>query len=475
MRKIYLSFIIYLLSLSPVEAQQRWTLDQCLEYAIVHNTGIRHLQNEQKRREVKMQASKDARWPKFQADMGGYVSTLHHAGNNNKIDANLSFANVALAGSVPLYTGNRLRGQIEVDKLSLLASIEDVRGAERNLKVQVATLYLQVLYEKGEMKIAHERLGVSRMLLQQARSLFEKGKRPESDTVEAAAIVSRDEALLTVAEGDILLSRLDLRQLLNLPDSVDFDICEPDDSTNTIPPLSPLAFYTQASSGHPALQSANYGIQQAQQGVKLARSGYFPTLSLVGEIGSLWATLGANASHGSRVPLLLPYGSLGGLSYHLGVEGDWKRKNFLNAIIGLKLSIPVFDAFRTKARIRTAKINLEDARLAYDDARQRTERDIRQAWQQAINALKRHEAEVKAEQSCALAYRYALKRYNAGMATILDLSQSRQQWFAAAENALRTKYEYLIRKNVLDIQAQTGSQGVSPCCEAGLTRGSDPL
>ena len=276
--------------------------------------------------------------------------------------------------------------------------------------------------------------------------------------------MSRDEALLTAAEGDIALSRLDLKQLLNLPDSVDFDIREPDDSTSTTPVLPPLAFYTQTSISHPAVKSAGYGIQQAEQGVKLARSGYFPTLTLVGEIGSLWATLGAKSSHSGYAPLLFPYGSLGELSHHLSAEGDWRRKNFLHAIIGLRLSIPVFDAFGTKARIRTAKVSLEDARLAYDDAHQRIRRDITQAWQEAINAHKRHDAEVKAAQSCALAYRYALKRYHAGMATIFDLSQSRQQWFAAAENALRMKYEYLIRKKILDIQAQTEYvlRGTSP-------------
>ena len=68
-----------------------------------------------------------------------------------------------------------------------------------------------------------------------------------------------------------------------------------------------------------------------------------------------------------------------------------------------------------------------------------------------VTAHKRYEAEVKAEQSSALAYRYALKRYNAGMATLFDLSQSHQQWFAASENTLRQKYEYIIRKKILEI------------------------
>jgi outer membrane protein len=147
-----------------------------------------------------------------------------------------------------------------------------------------------------------------------------------------------------------------------------------------------------------------------------------------------------------------PWGPFGNLNYYFSYETEWKRKNFLYSFVGLKLSVPIFNAFETRARIRTAKVNLEDAKLAYDDARQRVNKDIRQAWQGAVTAYKRYEAEVKAEESGALAYRYALKRYDAGMMTLFELSQIRQQWFTASENALRMKYESLIRKRILDIQ-----------------------
>ena len=102
-------------------------------------------------------------------------------------------------------------------------------------------------------------------------------------------------------------------------------------------------------------------------------------------------------------------GQLGSLNYHLSGEFDWKRKNFLFGVVGLKLSIPIFDAFETKARIRTAKINLEDAKLAHDDALLRIQKDISQAWQGAVTA---------------------------------------------SENALRMKFEYLIRKKIIDIETQ---------------------
>ena len=440
------------LTLLPAAAngQRQWSLDECMDYAIAHNNEMAHRLNEQKRREVNAQALKDARLPRFSGDIGGYAGTLHHSDIRNKFDATESLLSMGLTGAVPLYTGGRLSSQIKAGRYSLLAAAEDVRTAEKNIRAQVAAAYLQALYDKGEAVIAQKRLEVSQLLLERARSLYGRGKRPESDTVEAAAIVSRDEALLTAAEGDIELAMLDLRLLLNLPDSVHFDIGEPTDSTFH---LSPLPSYLSLLPSHSAVQSAGYSILQAEQGLKVARSGYFPTLALVGGFGTFWANIDTDASLSGQTSLTVPWGQLGTISYNFTSEAAWKRKNFLHGIVGLKLSIPIFDAFDTKARIRTAKVNLEDARLAYDDARQRITKDISQAWQGAATAHKRYEAEVKAEESSALAYRYALKRYDAGMATLYDPSQVRQQWFTASENALRMKYEYLIRKRILEIQA----------------------
>jgi len=288
-----------------------------MDYAVAHNTEIRHLQHEQQRRQISFQSSKDARLPRFNGDIGGYVGTLHHSDNHNKFNATESLISMGLSGAVPLYTGGHLSSQIKAEQYALMAADEDVRTAEKNIKLQVAAAYLQVLYNKGEATIAQERLEVSQMLLKQTRSLFDKGKQPESDTVEAAAIVSRDEALLTAAEGDIAQSILDLRLLLNLPDSVHFDIGVP---TDTLQELSIINYPLSVSPSHPAIQSAGYSILQAEQGLKAARSGYYPTLALVGEFGTFWANLDTDASHSGQTALITPLGQLGNLNYYLSSE-----------------------------------------------------------------------------------------------------------------------------------------------------------
>ena len=453
MRKLILSLIVCHLTFSQAIAQRQWSLDECMDYAIAHNLEIKHQQHEWQRRKINVQSSKDARLPQFSGDTEGYVGTFRHTSDGTHFNINESLLSIGMTGAVPLYTGNRLSSQIKANKYSLMAVEEEMRSSEKDIRVQVAAAYLQLLYNKGEASIAKQRQEVSQLLLKRAHSMFDKGKRPESDVVEATAMVTRDEALLTAAEGDIALAKLDLMMLLNLPDSIDFDICDPTDSMDAVPLLQSHSLDT-ISSYHPAVQSANYSILQAEQGVKTARSGYIPTLSLVGELGTFWVNLDTKTTLNGEMPILIPWGKVGDIRYHFNSETEWKRKNFFNGFAGLKLSIPIFNAFETRARIRTAKVNLEEARLAYDDARQRVRKDIRQAWQGAVTAHKRYEAELKAEESNELAYRYALKRYDAGMITIFDLSQIRQQWFTASENALRMKYEYLIRKRILDIHTR---------------------
>ena len=460
MRKLILLLIVSCqLSTASSQLVRQWTLDECMDYAISHNMEIRHLQLEQQRRQIDVQYSKDARLPRLNGDVGSYVGTLHHSGGGTRFNANASLLNMGVAGMVPLYTGNRLSSQIKANKYSLMAASEDVRSEEKNIKMQVAAAYLQLLYNKGEVLIARQRQEVSQLLLKQANSLFDKGQRPKSDVVEAKAMVSRDEALLTAAEGDVAMAMLDLRLLLNLPDSMDFDICELDDSipqsSSLISQLSTLHPQLSTSAFHPAVQSANYSILQAEQGVKMARSGYLPTLSMVGIFRTFWMNLDTKTSIGGPTTMVSPLGIIGLPDYEFSYDTKWRRKNYLFGLVGLRLSVPIFNAFETRARIRTAKVNLEDAKLAYDEAQQRVKKEIRQAWQSAVTAQKRYEAEAKSEESNALSYSYALKRYDAGMATLFDLSQTHQQWFAASENTLRMKYEYIIRKKILEILTES--------------------
>ena len=178
--------------------------------------------------------------------------------------------------------------------------------------------------------------------------------------------------------------------------------------------------------------SANYTIQKAQQDVKVARSGYYPSLSLRASFRDYYYGLFDGGNPGFKTQL----------------------KDSYQAMIGLKLSIPIFNAFDTRNKIRRAKVGLKDAKVMLDENKLQLRKNIEQAYFNALTAQKKYAAEVKSESANSLSYKYVEKRYDSGRSTIFELNQSRQKWFAASENALRAKYEYLIRKKILDIYVE---------------------
>ena len=411
---------------------QTWTLNDCLAYALEHNTDIAKRINECQRREVQWQSSKDARLPVVSSNIEEDINTGTFTGTGIPMKANLAFTLFEMSASMPLYTGSRLTSQIRSDKFSLLAAKEDLQDAMKNLKVNVASYYLQVLYNKGEIDIARKRLEVSYKMLNRAKSLYDKGKCPESDVAEAEATATRDESLLTTAEADYTMALLTLTQLLNLPATEAFEVCEPDGEylSQQLPSFNEV--YSKVENTYPSVKSADYTIHKAQQDVKVARSGYYPTLSLGASFRDYY------------------YGLFDGGNPGLGTQ----LKDSYQAMVGLKLSIPIFNAFDTRNKIRRAKIGLMNAKVVLDDKKLQLRKNIEQAYFNALTAQKKYAAEVKAESANSLSYKYVEKRYDSGRSTIFDLNQSRQMWFSASENALRAKYEFLIRKKILDIYVE---------------------
>lgn len=434
MRKYIITLVsVGLLAVQSSFAQKIWTFEECLEYAVSHNTEISKRLNELKRREVTLQSSKDSRLPVLNATIDQNISTGTNTSTGTPIQADLGLTFLSANLSMPLYTGSKISSQIKSNEFSHLAASADLKNAEKNLRMNVAAYYLDVLYSRGQLNIAKQKVELSASMKKRATSLFNNGKCPESEVAEAEAMLSRDEADVVTAEGNVTMNKLKLAHLLNILNIDDFELADISDSYFGNELLMPAAdIYTSIENSYPTIISANYNIKKAEQDIKIARSGYYPTLSLVGSFQDFYCGLfdGGNPGFGPQL------------------------KNNYQAGIGLRLSIPVFNAFETRNRIRHAKIALIDAETNLTDSKLQLRKDIQQAYYNANIAQKKYAAEQKSESSSSISYRYTEKSYSVGRATLFDLNQSKQQLITSRENALRAKYEYCIRKIILGMYVE---------------------
>lgn len=412
-------------------AQERMTLHDCVQFAIDHNISIEQRKLQTQNAEIALNTSKSSRLPAVTASLGqsfGFGRSTSRDGSTvDQTSANTSFN---IGAQMPIFTGFRIPNQIKADEYSLKAATENLEKAKRDITVSVASYYLQALYYKGLTEIQTRQLELDRDALTKAQALYDAGRKPESEVAAAAAQVAMSEHSLTEAQGNELLARLDLIQLLNMNCDADkFYVVELDTTSLMGDMPLPEAVFSYAVETHPAIMAAKYNLETSKHQLNVAKSSLMPSLSLSASYSNSYFHLydsDFNSSFGKQL-------DLNGSEY-----------------VGLSLSIPIFSRFASRNSVRQAKLSVQNYNWALEEARQSLNKEIQQAYWNAAKARDNYFSAQKAAESTTIAYRYEADRYAAGRSTTYDLQSVRTRLEKALHDEIQSKYEYLIRVKILE-------------------------
>ena len=265
---------------SNFSSSQAWNLRQCIDHAIEHNISIKQQELNVKNQEVSLSTSKNSRLPNLQASAGesfGFGRGLTI--DNTYANRNTQSTSFNLGTDVPLYTGGQITNQIKQNKLNLQAAIAELDRAKENISIQVASAYLEAIYQKSLVTVAENQLELSRTQAHRIEILFHNGKIAETDLAEAQSHVAADELSLTQQKNSAMLALLDLSQLLELPTPEQFDIVQPEatDPSNVML-SSPDAIYAEALVIKPQILAGKLNVQSAERGVRIAQAGHYPSV-----------------------------------------------------------------------------------------------------------------------------------------------------------------------------------------------------
>lgn len=349
---IITSALMILLSANAY-SQEKWDLERCIRHAIENNLNIKQQEASKEQSEVELNTAKWSRLP----DLNGSASHSFNFGRSIQADntyQSLNTQNTAfsLNTSIPLFTGLKITNNIALAKLNLQAATEDLNKAKEDISIQVASAYLQVLFNDELAQMAHIQVELSKEMLEQKEAYFKTGKASEAEWLEAKSRVAQDQLSAVQADNNYKLALLDLSQLLELPSPDNFAIVSPtaemEEYMSSI--TSPTDIYNQAILFKPSIKAAQYRLEGAAKSVKIAKSAYFPQLSF-----------GAGLSTN--------YYKVAGMKNP--VFGSQLRDNF-SQYFGFQLSVPIFNRFGTRNQVRSARIQqntlnwqLEDSKKPY--------------------------------------------------------------------------------------------------------------
>lgn len=425
MKKIIISLTVALCGASA--GAETWSLDSCISYAVSHNLTVKNRELSAMSGELDITEAKDRFLPNVAAGANqsfsfgrGLTSENTYANRNT---SNFGW-NVGL--SLPLFQGLRNVRNLEYAKANLLTLVEQLESAKDDITLNVIAQYLQVLYCKEMVKVASEQVNLSMVELKRREELLKEGKIPELDILQAKSQLAQDELSEVTAQNNCSLALVDLCQLLELGSPEGFDI-QPIDTEIPMPLYNADNVYESALTTNHSIKASQLSVASAAKAVKLAQSGWLPTLSFSAGVGSNYYTVSGLSSDNF---------------------GNQMRHN-LSKSLGFSLNIPIFDGFSTRNSVRKAKVQEVNARLQLTDAKNRVYKSIQSAYTQAIAAEKRKASSTVACEATEAALEAMRLKYNYGKANATEFEQAKTAYIKAVSDAVQAKYESVLRKRIL--------------------------
>ena len=430
MNRTVLLAVIALASATMTKADESWTLQRCIDYAIENN--IQVLQNDitAGQREIDLNSARSNRLPGVSASASQNWSFGRGlSANNTYVNTNTTSTSFSLGADVTLFAGHRIAGNIRQADLSLEAAKSDLERIKDDVRVQVAQAFIQIVYDRSILDVAQGQVGIDSMQVERLTALAAIGKASNAEVASQKATLAQSRLSVTQAENNLKLAILTLTQLLELPSPEGFDVVAPgtDDLEFNILD-SPESIYNQALGIKPAIRSEQLRLEQADAKVDLARSGYYPTLSLSAGASTNYYTSSKMQSN--------PF-------------GDQIKNNF-GQYVGLNLSIPVFSRNSNRNNVHSAKLGQLTQQLQLDNTKKQLYKEIQQAYYNAVSSKNRYESSQEVEASAQESFQLVQAKYEGGKASITEFNESKNRLVTAQADVIKYRYEYLFNTALLE-------------------------
>ncbi len=425
--------IVSIILIQPAQAQEGWSLEKCISYAIENNIQIKQSALQQESARLDKTQSLAQLFPSLNASAGFNVNFGRNIdlATNEFVNEQTNSNSYYVGSSIPIFNAFRQLNSFKRSQIDLLAAEYDLQGLTNDISMNIASAFMQVMFNEELLYVAQEQLDISAEQLARTQKLVDAGSLPTGNLFDVEAQVASNELQVINMENALSASVLTLKQMLNLPASESFKIERPGVDV----PIEGLAgktvgtVYDHALNNWPQIKARETRLESARKGEKIAFATYTPNLS-----GS--ASVSTRYSSASFLGDPDPYGT--------------QLENNLGESIGLSLSIPIYNGLQSRTAVHKARLNRINAELQLQDQKTQLYTSVQQAYNDAQAAKRQFDASDKSVKATEKAFEYAEKRYGVGMMNSLEFNTASNNLARVQSELLRAKYDYIFKMKVLD-------------------------
>ncbi len=432
---VLFSAVVFLISSVKSDAQNIWSLQKCVDYALENNIQIKQQQLNTNYIENQVSQAKSNRLPNLNGQIGNDYSFGRSLTYYNTYE-NVNSATVSggLGTNFTIFNGLILNNEIKRYELDLQATIQDLQKAKDDIILNIAGMYLQILFAEELVLVDSAQMEVTNQQISRTRQLVEAGSLAKGAQLEIEAQLAREELQLVNDRNNLQLYYLGLYQLLELPISESFKIEKPllPEIKATLALSNSFDVFNNAMSLRPEIKAAQLRVESAQKQLDIAKGYRYPSLTFNANYYNLYNNQYSYIGSDQKIPF------------------DEQLKNNSRSSASFNLSIPIFNRSQVKNGISNANLQIEDYKYRLQSASNTLRKEIEQSYTNAIAALNRYNSTQKAVESMQEAFRYVEEKFNVGMVNSVDYNLQKNQLTAAQSQLLQAKYEFIFRSKILD-------------------------
>ena len=407
-----------------IHAQKKWTLDECINYAMENNLTLKLSKLKQRSAQEDVMQSKAALFPTLSANTNQGVG--YSPFDNTAADKAYYNGSYGVNAQWTVWNGGQNTNTVKQNKLTEEQAGLSTDVTANSLQEQITKLYVQILYMSEAIEVNRQSLETSKKNEERGQQMVEVGKMSKADLAQLSAQRASSEYSIVESETQLAKYKLQLKQALDLDAGTAFDVAIPSTSDQQaladIPSLTSV--FEAAMAQRPEIKNALLGIESSNLQMKIAKAGALPTVTVNGGLGTSTNSMSS-----------LAWGT--------------QMKNNFDLTASVAINVPIFDARRTKTSVNKARIAQEQAHINYDNEEHELYCTVEELWLDAINNQQKFRSALATVESEQESYNLLSEQFNLGLKNIVELMTGKDKLLTAQQNKLQSKYTTILSQQLL--------------------------
>lgn len=398
------------------------TLEQALEIALSDNPTVKIADQTIETKKYAKKGTYAALWPEISASATyqRYIEkpSFHIMGQTMKMGTTNNMSG-GLSAAVPVVNA-QLWKSLKLSAMDVELAVEQARSSRIDMVEQVSKAFYQVLLAKDSYDVykrVYDNAVENHKIVEKRYSI---GQVSEYDFIRSQVSVANAEPNVFNAENSIVLALWQLKALLGMDLDIDID-CEGRlaDYEAALTTMIEMGDLTNNST----MKQLDIQERMLEQALKVKRAANIPSLSA--SINYMYNAMDETMK-----------------------ISDYKWMSSSTALFSL--NIPIFSGGKRRAEINQAKIDLGNIQLQRENAERQLRTALMSYYSNMQTNVKQYHASSQTISQAKRGYDIAVKRYEVGSGTLVDVDNSQLAYTQAELSRSAAIYDYLVNMVSMD-------------------------